>query len=54
MTTGYTSNSRLTDAASGRLLWTAKATAPPSSDVKTQLDELTKAVFEAADKANLF
>jgi len=52
--TGHTSNSRLTDADSGKLLWTAKATAPPSSDVKTQLWELTKAVFEAADKANLF
>jgi len=54
VTTGYTSNSRLIDAGSGKLLWTAKATAPPSSDVKTQLWELTKALFEAADKANLF
>jgi hypothetical protein len=54
VTTGYTSNSRLTDATSGKLLWTAKASAPPSKDVPTQMAELMKAVFGAADKAQLF
>lgn len=54
MHTGYSSNIRVTDVASGRLLWTAKATAPPSSDINAQLSELNKAVFGAADKANLF
>jgi hypothetical protein len=51
---GYVLDSRVTDARSGRLLWTARASAPPSSDVRLQLDELTKAVFGAADKAQLF
>jgi hypothetical protein len=54
MQTGYSSNTRVTDVASGRLLWTAKATAPPSTDLQSQLAELNKTVFEAADKANLF
>lgn len=54
MHTGYSSNTRVTDVASGRLMWTAKATAPPSSDINAQLSELNKAVFGAADKANLF
>jgi hypothetical protein len=54
VTTGYSSSVRLTDAASGRLLWTAKASAPPSNDLNSQLNELTRAVFGAADKAGLF
>jgi hypothetical protein len=54
MHTGYSSSTRVTDVASGRLLWTAKATAPPSSDINAQLSELNKAVFGAADKAGLF
>lgn len=54
VSTGYSSNSRLTDAKSGKLLWTAKATAPASNDINSQLSELTKTVFSAADKAGLF
>ncbi len=52
--TGYAMNSRVTEVASGKLLWTAKATASPSSDVSAQLNELNKALFGAADKAQLF
>lgn len=52
--TGYAISSRVSETASGRLLSTAKATAPPSSDPNHQLAELTKAVFGAADKAQLF
>ena len=52
--TGYAMNSRVTDVGSGKLLWTAKASAPPSADVSAQLNELTKIVFGAADKAQLF
>ena len=52
--TGYAMNSRVTEVASGKLLWTAKASASPSSDVSAQLNELNKAVFAAADKAQLF
>jgi hypothetical protein len=52
--TGYAMNSRAVDASSGKVLWTAKASASPSSDVSAQLSELTKTVFGAADKAQLF
>lgn len=52
--TGYALESRITDTASGRVSFTAKATARPSSDVNAQLAELTKTVFAAADKAQAF
>jgi hypothetical protein len=52
--TGYAMNSRVTDVGSGKLLWTAKASSPASADVSGQLAELTKVVFGAADKAQLF
>src|SRR5205823_4069955 len=51
VTTGYAADTRLTDAGSGKLMWTAKASAPPSQDLQAQLTELTRAVFGAADKA---
>jgi hypothetical protein len=54
VTTGYAANSKLTDVATGRLLWTAKASSPPSQDVQTQMMELTRAVFDSADKLGLF
>ena len=51
---GYSANSRVTDAASGRLMWSARASAPPSGDLNAQLAELSKSVLDAADKAGLF
>lgn len=54
LSTGYSASSRVTDVASGRLLWTARASAPPSSDVNAQLAELSKTVLDAASKAGLF
>ena len=54
VTSGYSANSRVTDVASGRLFWTAKATSSPSSDVNAQMADLSKAVLGAADKAGLF
>ena len=54
VTSGYSANGRVTDVSSGRLVWTAKATAPPSSDINAQMGELSKAVLGAADKAGLF
>jgi hypothetical protein len=54
VTSGYSANGRVTDVASGRLVWTAKATAPPSSDLNGQMADLSKAVLGAADKAGLF
>jgi hypothetical protein len=51
---GYAANGRVTDVASGRLMWTARASTPPSSDANAQIAELSKAVFDAAGKAGLF
>lgn len=51
---GFSLDSRVTDARSSRLLWTARASTAPSSDLPMQMSELTKAVFGAADKAQLF
>jgi hypothetical protein len=51
---GYSANGRVTDVASGRLMWSARASAPPSSDVNAQLTDLSKSVLDAADKAGLF
>lgn len=53
-TIGYSASARLTDAASGRLWWTARASSPPSQDVRGQLSQLAQAVFAAADKAQVF
>jgi len=54
ISTGYAANSRITDVASGRVLWTAKASSPPSQDVQTQMLELTRKVFDSADRLGLF
>jgi len=51
---GYSANGRVTDVPSGRLVWTAKATSPPSSDVNAQMADLSRIVLGAADKAGLF
>jgi hypothetical protein len=51
---GYAANGRVTDAASGRLMWTARASSPPSSDVNQQIAELSKSVLDAAGAAGLF
>jgi hypothetical protein len=54
VSSGYSANGRVTDVSSGRLVWTAKATSPPSADVNVQMNELSRAVLGAADKAGLF
>jgi len=54
VTMGYAANGRITDAGSGRLMFSASASASPSSDVQLQLDGLAKAVFGAADQSGLF
>ena len=51
---GYTVNGRVTDVNSGRLMWTARASTPPSSDVNAQLADLSKSVLDAAGTAGLF
>jgi hypothetical protein len=54
VTTGYAANTTLTDVASGRLMWTAKATTPPSKDVNLQVADLAKAVLVGAKKEGFF
>ncbi len=51
---GYSANGALTDVATGRLMWTAKATTPPSSDVNQQMATLARYVMDAARKAGVF
>ena len=54
VSSGYSANGRVTDVASGRLMWTARASTPPSSDVNAQLADLSRTVLDAATKAGLF
>lgn len=50
---GYAANARLIDA-SGKLVWTGKASTPPSGDVNGQVGELARTLMGAADKAGVF
>ncbi len=52
--TGYSANGAFTDVASGRLMWTAKATTPPTQDVPAQIATLAGHLLDAARKAGLF
>lgn len=52
--TGYAANTSITDAASGRLMWTARASEPASGDLNAQAAALAKAVVAGAVKAGLF
>jgi hypothetical protein len=54
VSSGYSASARITSAETGRLLWTAKASSPPSGDVNGQLAELARTVMTAAGKAGLF
>lgn len=53
-TAGYAIDSHITDVASGRLMWSAKASTPPSSDINAQLSSLAKMTIGAAEKSGLF
>jgi len=52
--TGWAATASLTDVASGRLMWSARASAPPSSDVAQQLSTLATLLLDAARQAGLF
>jgi hypothetical protein len=54
VSTGYAANATLTDVKTNKLMWTAKATTPPSKDVNAQVVDLTKAVLGAAQKSGFF
>lgn len=52
--TGFGANAALTDVASGRLMWSGRASAAPSSDVGQQLATLARLLLDAARQAGLF
>lgn len=54
VSSGYSASGRITDVASGRLMWTARASTPPASDVGAQIADLSKTLLGAADRAGLF
>ena len=54
VSSGYSASGRITDVVSGRLMWTARASTPPASDVGAQIADLSKTLLGAADRAGLF
>ena len=50
---GYGASTTLTDVATGKPMWTAKASTPASSDVNAQLGALAKIVVDGVHKAGL-
>jgi hypothetical protein len=52
--TGWAATASLIDVASGRLMWSARASAPPSSDVGQQLSTLASLLLDAARQSGLF
>lgn len=50
----YAADARVTDVASGRLVWTARAGSPPAGEVGHQLDDLLQRLVTAAGEAHLF
>ena len=54
VTQGYAASARITDAASGRLMWTARASTPPSGDVNAQIADLAKTLGDATAEAGLY
>ncbi|HWK83870.1 MAG TPA: hypothetical protein VNS61_09030 [Caldimonas sp.] len=53
MTTGYSASARIAETSGGCLVWTARATAAPSSDLDNQLGGRANAVLGAADQSGL-
>ena len=52
--TGWAASTSLTDVASGRLMWSARASAPPSADINQQLATLATLLLDAARQAGMF
>jgi hypothetical protein len=53
VSTGYGIELGLTDVASGKLVWSARATAPPSKDLGAQIAELARSSVAAARSAGV-
>ncbi len=52
--TAYAANGRVTDVASGHLVWTASATGTATSDIRQQLSALADELLNSAQRAGLF
>jgi hypothetical protein len=52
--TSYAANASLTDVASGRLMWTARASEPASEVTSAQVANLAKKVVQGAGQAKLY
>ena len=52
--TGFGASAGLSDVASGKLMWSARASAAPSSDVNRQIAELAAQLVDAARQSGLF
>lgn len=51
---GYVANASLSDASTGRLMWTGKASTRQADNLEWQLDSLTKAVVSGVQQAGFF
>lgn len=52
--TGYGASAALTDVASGRLMWSARASAAPTSDVNQQLASMSAQLLDGAVQSGFF
>jgi hypothetical protein len=50
---GFSADTQFTDAGSSKLLWTARVSSDASTNVNEQMNELAKAIVDAAQKAGL-
>lgn len=53
-TVGYAASAKLIQVSNGRLMWTGRASAPPSSDASQQLRELAMVVLGGAAQSGFF
>lgn len=51
---GLAASSSLVDAGSGKVIWSARATAPAASDLAAQIDELASVLADAAKQSAIF
>lgn len=52
--TGYAASAGLSDVASGKLMWSGRASAAPSQDIGSQLNTLATLLLDAARQSGLF
>ena len=52
--TAYSASSRIIDARGGQVIWTARASAPPSDDIQGPMGGLATAILNGAQEAGVF